>query len=435
MHVQKSAKSAVVRSALQFAALSLLIVIIQQTSFGYSVLTHEAIIDASWNDSIKPLLIKRFPRATEEQLREAHAYAYGGSIIQDMGYYPFGSKFFTDLVHYVRSGDFIENLIAESQDLNEYAFSLGALAHYAADNNGHSIAVNRAVPVLYPKLRARYGNTVTYVEDPTAHLKTEFGFDVVQIAHGKYATENYHDFIGFKVSKPVLERGFKKTYSLELKDLFASLDLALGTYRRAVSTIIPEMTKVAWETKKDQIEKSSPGIGRDKFVFQITRADYEKEWGHDYDKPGVMSKTLAFLFRIVPKVGPFAALDFKTPSPEAEKMFLESFNATRANYAELLRESSAGRLNLPNSDFDTGQPTRAGEYKLADETYAKLLTKLASKDFENLTPELQRNLLAFYSDPKATNAVRGDRKDYRKMMEALAKLKAASVPANRADRR
>src|ERR1044071_8610426 len=212
MQLHKSAKSAIIRSSLRVAALMLLTVIVQQTSFGYSVLTHEAIIDASWKDSIRPLLIKRFPRATEEQLREAHAYAYGGSIIQDMGYYPFGSKFFTDLVHYVRSGDFIEALLDEAQDINEYAFALGALAHYSADNSGHVIAVNRAVPILYPKLRARYGDRITYVEDPTAHLKTEFGFDVVQVARGRYASQAYHDFIGFEVSKSVLQRAFKRTY-------------------------------------------------------------------------------------------------------------------------------------------------------------------------------------------------------------------------------
>ena len=191
---------------------------VAQVSFGYSVLTHEAIIDSSWNDSLKPTLLKRYPHATAEQLRQAHAYAYGGAIIQDMGYYPFGSKFFTDLVHYVRSGDFIEALLDEAQDINEYAFALGALAHYSADNSGHVIAVNRAVPILYPKLRARYGDRITYVEDPTAHLKTEFGFDVVQVARGRYASQAYHDFIGFEVSKPVLQRAFKRTYGIELKE-------------------------------------------------------------------------------------------------------------------------------------------------------------------------------------------------------------------------
>ncbi|HEX4278489.1 MAG TPA: zinc dependent phospholipase C family protein, partial [Bryobacteraceae bacterium] len=116
------------------------------TSQAYSVLTHEAIVDALWTDAIKPALTKRFPDATEDQLDEAHAYAYGGCIIQDLGYYPFGSHFFSDLAHYVRSADLIESLIAESRDLDEYAFALGATAHYGADVEGHAIAVNRAVP-------------------------------------------------------------------------------------------------------------------------------------------------------------------------------------------------------------------------------------------------------------------------------------------------
>src|SRR4030095_10650830 len=176
-----------IRHAFRLATMILILLSLTDSSLAYSVLTHEAIIDSTWDDSIKPILMRRFPQSTAEQLREAHAYAYGGSIIQDMGYYPFGSKLFTDLLHYVRSGDFIEGLLAESQDLNEYAFALGALAHYAADNNGHAIAVNRAVPALYPKLRMRFGNKVTYVEDPTAHVKTEFGFDVVQLAKARYA--------------------------------------------------------------------------------------------------------------------------------------------------------------------------------------------------------------------------------------------------------
>src|SRR5215813_4636724 len=261
---------------LQVAATSLMVLCLSQITPGYSVLTHEAIIDSSWDDGIKPLLLKRYPGATAEQLREAHAYAYGGAIIQDMGYYPFGSRFFTDLAHYVRSGDFIESLINESSNLNEYAFAIGALAHYAADNNGHSIGVNRAVPLEYPKLRARYGDEVTYAEDASSHLKTEFGFDVVQVARGNYASDAYHDFIGFKVSKDVLERAFLKTYGLQVKDVFKNLDLAIGTYRRTVSGLIPEMTKVAWELKKDEIQKDTPGITHQKFLYNLSRADYEK---------------------------------------------------------------------------------------------------------------------------------------------------------------
>src|SRR5437868_2674377 len=295
-----------------------LTLLLAQASLGYSVLSHQAIIDTTWKDSLRPLLLKRFPQATEEQLREAHAYAYGGAIIQDMGYYPFGSKFFTDLAHYVRSGDFIEVLLAESRDLNEYAFALGALAHYAADNDGHALGVNRAVPIAYPKLRARYGNEVTYVEDPTAHIKTEFGFDVVQVARGNYASDTYHDFIGFKVAKDVLSRAFLKTYGLELKDQFVSLDLAIGTYRRTVSSLIPEMTRVAWELKKDDITKAHPGMTQEKFLYNFSRADYDKEFGKEYKEPGFGAKLVAGMVRVLPKVGPLKPLNFKPPTPEAE---------------------------------------------------------------------------------------------------------------------
>ena len=123
---------------------------------GYSVLTHETIVDAAWDQDIVPLLLRRFPNATREELHNAHAFAYGGAIIQDLGYYPFGNKFFSDLTHYVRSGDFVIALIEESQNLNEYAFALGALSHYAADNAGHEIATNYAVPLMYPKLAKKY---------------------------------------------------------------------------------------------------------------------------------------------------------------------------------------------------------------------------------------------------------------------------------------
>jgi hypothetical protein len=189
----------------------------------YSVLTHEAIIDSAWDRNIKPLLTSRFPAATPHDLIEAHGYAYGGCILQDMGYYPFGGKFFSDLVHYVRSGDFVANLIRESQDLDEYAFALGALAHYAADSEGHSIAVNLSVPVEFPKLKKKYGRVVTYADDPAAHIKVEFGFDVLQVARGAYAPQAYHDFIGFQVSEPVLERAFHDTYSLHLGDVSRTL--------------------------------------------------------------------------------------------------------------------------------------------------------------------------------------------------------------------
>jgi hypothetical protein len=399
-------------------------------SFGYSVLTHEAIIDSVWADSIKPLIVKRFPKATDEELREAYAYAYGGALIQDMGYYPFGSKLFTDLTHYVRGGDFVEALIAESQDMNEYAFALGALAHYVADNEGHSIAVNRAVPDLYPKLQAKYGDDISYEENPTAHMRTEFGFDTLQVARGRYAPADYHKFIGFKVSKPVLERAFEATYALELKDVFADTDLAIGSYRRAASVVIPKMINVAWETKKDEIESLTPGITRAKFAYGLSRADYEKEWGTQYEKPDCEEKLLAFFFSVIPRVGPLKALSFRPITPETERLFLASFDATLDQYRALLRRARTERLSLSNKNFDLGRPARAGEYRMADEAYAELLTKLDKREFENVTPALRKNILAYFSDPVAPVAAKKDPNDWRKVSLALDKLKAARPQTN-----
>ena len=199
---------------------------------GYSVLTHEQVVDLMWKDHIQPLLLKRFPDATEQDLQKAHAYAYGGCVLQDMGYYPFGNKFFSDLVHYVRSGDFVEALLRDSSDLNEYAFALGALSHYASDNSGHP-TINRVVALEFPKLKKKYGDTVTYADDPKAHIRTEFGFDMVQVAKNRYTSDRYHDMIGFEVSKPLLERAFLETYGLKLDDVFGSVDLAIGSYRRS----------------------------------------------------------------------------------------------------------------------------------------------------------------------------------------------------------
>lgn len=414
------------RAARLLAALALLLSA-SQVSLGYSVLTHQAIIDSTWETSIKPLLVARFPNATAEDLRMARAHAYGGSIIQDMGYYPFSSKFFSDLTHYVRSGDFVENLIREARTLDELAFALGALSHYAADNSGHSVGTNRAVPMVYPELKARYGDEVTYEESPSAHIKTEFGFDVVQIARGNYAPEAYHDFIGFKVEKDLLSRAFKRTYNLELKEVFASLDLAIGTYRRTVSGLIPEMTKVAWETKKDEIEKLTPGITRSRFVYTLSRASYEKEFGKEYEKPSFWAKATATVFRIMPKVGPFKALAFKMPTPEAEAVFLKSFEETINRFNSLSGDVRANRLQLSNRNIDTGRPTRAGDYKLADKAYAELVDELSDDNFQNVSQDLRLHILEFYSDLGAPIETRKDKSDWQKLVSALDRLKRSQA--------
>lgn len=400
---------------------------------GYSVLTHEEIVDLVWKDQIRPMLVARFPQSSDDELKQAHAYAYGGSVVQDMGYYPFGNKYFSDLVHYVRTGDFVVALIRDSSNVNEYAFALGALAHYASDNTGHP-TINQVVAITFPKLRRKYGQEVTYVDDPKAHIRTEFGFDMEQVAKNRYTSDNFHDFIGFNISKAVLERAFAETYGLQLQDVMHNEDLAIGTFRRAISRIVPEMTRVALVSRRDEIVRDTPNFNEKKFLYHLSRASYQKEWGNGYRKPGFGTRVLAFFLRIVPKVGPFKALAFKVPTTQTEDMYVKSINKTVDDYSARLREEKAGELKLADMDFDTGRPTRAGEYSLADKTYAHLLDDLAKHNFDQASPELRQNILSFYGDPNAQVATKKNAKAWKTTQEELDKLKASDTdhPANTA---
>ena len=397
----------------------------------YSVLAHEANIDALWDSTIAPLLRARFPEASREQILEVRGYAYGGCVIQDLGYYPFGSHFFSNLLHYVRTGDFIEAMIRDAQDVDEYAFALGALGHYAADNDGHPLAVNRAVALMYPKLKKRFGDRITYAQSPKSHVMVEFSFDVVQVAAAAYAPEAYHSFIGFHVAKPLLERAFSETYGFEMKEIFFNVDLAIGTYRHAVGTTIPEMTKVAWGKKRDEIKKVIPGVQKKTFVFNLRRQEYEKEFGADYEKPHGFARFLAFIYRLIPKIGPFRTFRFSVPTPEAERLFLESFTSTQELFRQSLDALNGAHLHLVNTDFDTGLPTKRGEYALADDTYDELLGKLAGHAFANVSAGLRSNIVTYYGDvdslPSGTDAQRKRSATIRQQLALLEAQTAAST--------
>ena len=400
-----------------------------QIAPAYSVLTHEQVVDLLWKDRIEPMLRKRFPQATDEDLRKAHAYAYGGSLLQDMGYYPFGSKFFSDLVHYVRTGDFVVTLVEDSSDLNEYAFALGALAHYVSDNSGHP-TINRVVAIEFPKLKKKYGDSVTYADDPKAHIRTEFGFDMVQVAKNRYTSDRYHDFIGFEVSKPLLERAFLEIYALKLSDVFGDEDLAIGTFRRSVSNIIPEMTRVALLSRKDQMVKEDPNFDRKKFLYYLSRTSYQKEWGKGYRRPGIRERILAWFLKIVPKVGPFKALQFKIPTPQTEDMYIKSVDQTVEDFRTTLHQADVGVLHLENRDCDTGKETSPGEYRLSDTTYAELLNKLADHNFDQVSPELRANILSYFGDPAwqaSSLKNKKDKKDWAKVEKELQQLKEYSA--------
>jgi len=417
--------------ALLTALLLFLSFVFPQPGFGYAVLSHQALVDVVWESYLKPTLLARYPNATEEELSRAQAYAYGGSIIQDLGYYPHGNKFFSDLTHYVRSGDFVMALLRDSKNIFEYGFALGALSHYATDNAGHRLATNRAVPILYPNLKKKFGDVVTYEDDPLAHVKTEFGFDVLQMAQEHYAPESYHDFIGFEVSKRLMEEAFQEVYCIELRSVLEDEERALTSYRHDVSKLIPSATRIAWSLKRKEIRADVPGATRDKFLYNLSRSDFETEWGDNYDRPGRWDSFLAFVYKLVPKFGPLRVFELKTPTPETEKLFEESFNSSVEECRKLLREESQNKLHLPNVNFDVGSETVGGKYRLNDDAHARLLHQLAENKFQCISPELRAEILTFFENREAPFDTKKDKKAWERVLLELQELNGMTSEASR----
>jgi len=266
----------------------------------------------------------------------------------------------------------------------------------------------------------------------------------------RLVSHDYHDSIGFKVSKPLLNRAFKETYGLDIRDVLFNEDLALATYRYAAGKTIPRVTKVAWQVKQTEIERHTPGITQEAFVYKLSRRSFERQYGKRYRrqrlldrvspkeygkgfvtaarKPGLGVRLLAVLYAIVPKFGLLNLLTIKPGTPQTEQMLLEGLAATRQEYARLLDEVAAGPPNLPNQDFDTGGVTQPGEYPLADRAYAKLLAHLEKQHFKNVTPELRANILGFYEHSEADQAALKHCKACRRIPRELDELRALPSP-------
>ena len=401
----------------------------------YSVLTHQAVIDSTWERSLLPLLRQRYP-ADSAAWPEAKSYAYGGAVVQDMGYYPLGAEFFTDLTHYVRAGDFVGHLLREARTVNEYAFALGALAHYAADAVGHPECTNRVMPAVYPDLRRRFGPVVTYANAPIRHTELEFSFDVVQVAAGRYRTQDYHKSVGFRVSEPVLARAFRATYGLELGRVLFNVGASVTAFRFAVNQLIPVAARAAWHHQRREIRRLSPRAQRSDYLYRTNRRRFEREYGTDYERPGCGARVLAFALRLLPKIGPLKAYAFKLPGKEGEQRFRASFRRALGQYTALVRQQAAPPAtappSLPNHNLDTGHATDAGAYSLADAAYARLLRELHQDEFQHLSEPLREDLLTFFRQGPVPASGRDgqdeDRReqpqDQRKTAEALAALRA-----------
>ena len=368
-------------------------------SSAYSVLTHEELIDLAWNESIRSLLLARFPGMSEEQLREAHAYAYGGSAIQDMGYYPFGKKFFSNLTHYVRAGDFVVWLLQNAQTPDELAFAVGALSHYFGDSIGHSEAINPATALEFSKLRRKFGPIVTYDESPHSHVRTEFAFDVEELSAAALAPPTYMRFIGFKVPRQFLERAFLSTYGFNIHELLGRAHPALRSYRTSVRSFIPAFAEAEIVLHRHQFPPHPDDQAYNTFAERVSRTNYDRKWP-PYRGPGFKAHLLAILVFIIPKIGPLSDLAIKIPSPRTEELYLLSLNHTVDAFREALHQLAASDapLALANIDLDTGYHAQLGDYPLADQTYSQLLHRITSKPDRIIPEGLRQDIIGHYAD-------------------------------------
>lgn len=377
--------------------LSLLLVACARPAGGYSVLTHEEVIDLTWTDSIRPLLLKRFPNLTPPQLKEAHAYAYGGCLIQDLGYYPFGKPFFSNLLHYVRTGDFIRALFRDSQGPDDVAFAIGALAHYLGDTIGHAEAVDPAVATEFPKLAAKYGPNVNYAEGPHQHIRIEFAFDINDVDKHRLAPLNYLNHIGFAVPIPLLTRAFYDTYGLDLAKVVGAKRPTMTYYRYAVRSLLPRVAYAEALLHHRTLIKDVPSPALDSFNQQITALATADNWAKYSVRPGFGTHLLAGFIYILPKVGPFNGLSIRGPNAVGEQNYINSVMQT----ADTLRKTLAQATHtqgLANKDLDTGDLVYPGTYSLEDQAYADLLHQMTLNPSQPIPFGIKRDLNAYFSD-------------------------------------
>jgi hypothetical protein len=406
-------------------SMTALLLMITAPCQAFSVVAHQAIVDQAWDSTLLRAVRKRFPNATQPELEDARAYARGGSHLPDLGYFPLGNHLFTDLLHYVRTGDFYERSVKEAQSAQEYAFALGMLAHYEADTLGHPEATNLAVPIIYPKLAEKYGASATYADSPSAHLETEFRFDVLQIAHQHEVPNLFEHSIEFKVPREFLERVFQETYGLKLDDLFVNYDVALNTYRWGFRILIHEGTGIAWELYRQDINSLEPGIKREQFVQSMSRADFVKQFGKAFLEPGYFAWFIAFFGNLVPNIGPLKRLPYKPLPDSVKQLYFRAFRNASEQYLKEISAIEDGRMLLPNLILDTGEPARPGAYAPAEKAYAELLDHHAQDHFVHMPRALSDDILGHFRDRAAALRFEDSQQEREKTVQQLNELQTA----------
>jgi len=413
-------------ASLRRTSACLLLVLVPYVGSGYSFQTHEQLIDLTWTDTIKPVLKRRFPTLTETDLLRAHSYAYGGSAIQDLGYYPFGHHFFSDLTHYVRAGDFVQSLFRHARNANELAFAIGALSHYLGDTIGHSDAINPAVAIEFPNLQQKFGSSVNYAENPYAHVRTEFAFDVNEASKRHLAPSAYLRHVGLSVPYALLAQAFRETYGLEIGSVLGRRRPLIRGYRFAVRSLLPRIAYAEVVLHRDSFPPEPTSEAAKVFDEQLARTEFQAEWNHLRKKAGFETHAVAVLIWILPKIGPLSQLSIRGPEPSTVDRYIDSVNRSTSTMRQLLGTFDKP-FTIPDRDLDTGDRVKPGGYPLTDETYAKLLDEITRSATPVVPATLKQNLLDYYADPNAPITTKKDPKKWDRVQQQLTQLRARNT--------
>ncbi|UWZ82464.1 zinc dependent phospholipase C family protein [Occallatibacter riparius] len=431
--------------------------------FAYSLLTHEQIIDLTWDDSIVPLLLSRYPGLTPAQLDEARAYAYGGCVIQDIGYYPFGQASLSNLTHYVRSGDFVMALFRNAHNANELAFAVGALSHYVGDSIGHPLATNLSVPITFTELGEKYGKSVNYAQGKVQHVEVEFAFDVDEDTHGRTAPIQYLRKIGMSVSMQQLSLAYYQTYGVSM-DFSGTRKRRVNekAYRFAVRSFVPDIADATGILHKRHMTADLDTPEAKELHGEIHAMSVANNWAAYRHGPGFGAHVLAGLIFIMPRFGPFRLCAIKGPTPQAEADYVHSLMLSVAAMRQMLArftppekrraaatdppavaepKNEAKQLEksrhaqavsktrsdphhpLPNRDLDTGAVVKPGGYPLTDSTYAYLLHTLTSQPTVPIPQGIKEDIQAYYADLDVPFATKKHSDQWKKVLADLQTLK------------
>lgn len=450
-------------------SLVLALLVCRQPARAYSLMTHEQLIDLTWQDSIVPLLLSRYPNLTPAELENARAYAYGGCVMQDIGYYPFGDRFYSNLTHYVRSGDFVVSLFRNAHNANELAFAVGALSHYIGDSVGHPEAVNIAVPQEFPKLGERYGPSVSYAEGRHQHVQTEFAFDISQIAAHRMAPLHFQRKVGLKVPVQQLALAFYETYGITDFAGYRGSRFNLREYRFAVHAFIPRVAFAVTVLHRRHLPPTPNTPDATQIEKEIAAVSAANHWDEYRRKAGFETYVLAGFLFVLPKVGPLKLVDVKGPTEQTEADYLRSvvlstqalrsslhrFTPPRPGAAAAVeRDGGSGQSQaqkpapaaplpsdsradarveqrkqqfdpahpLPNRDLDTGHVVQPGGYSLTDQTFADLLHRLTRDPKQTIPPGIKRDIQDYYSNPNAPITTKRNAKRWARVQDDLKTL-------------